>query len=235
MKALLLAGGYGTRLKPITNKLPKCLVPINNRPLIDYWLERLKNIGIEKIFINTHYLHKKVEEYLEKSKYKKNVTLIHEPILMGTAGTLIKNYKIWKNDESLLVAHADNYCLEDLAKLQEAHNKRPDNCHITMMTFVAKKPSNCGVVLLNNKKIVINFYEKHANPPSNLANGAIYIFSNIALGTISTKYPNSRDISVDLIPKFLGKIFTYETKSTLIDIGSLESYEYVCKNYCELE
>ena len=61
MRAILLAAGLGTRLRPITDKIPKCLVPINGKPLIDYWLEQLTKAGIEKFLINTHYLHEKVE------------------------------------------------------------------------------------------------------------------------------------------------------------------------------
>ena len=97
MKALLLAGGYGTRLKPITDLVPKCLVPIAGRPLIDYWIESLKKAGIERILINTHYLNTQMEDYKKKIKYSNYIELIYEPVLKGTAGTLIENYQYWKD------------------------------------------------------------------------------------------------------------------------------------------
>ena len=71
MKAILLATGYGTRLRPITNSIPKCLVKIKNEPLLNIWLEKLTKVGIEKILINTHYLSKQVENFVDKSILKK--------------------------------------------------------------------------------------------------------------------------------------------------------------------
>ena len=67
MRALLLAAGLGTRLRPLTNYLPKCLVPIHGRPLLDYWLETLLENGIEQVLINTHYMAPMVQQYLKKS------------------------------------------------------------------------------------------------------------------------------------------------------------------------
>ena len=91
MKAILLAAGLGTRLRPLTLHTPKCLVMIKGKPLLDTWLERLQNVDISPVLVNTHYLRDEVRKYIENSKYTKNVILIHEPILLGTAGTLIQN------------------------------------------------------------------------------------------------------------------------------------------------
>ena len=91
MRAILLAAGYGTRLRPLTNTIPKCLVPIKGVPLLQIWLERLTNAGIGPFLINTHYLPKEVEGFAESSRYRDQVTLVHEPELLGTAGTLIAN------------------------------------------------------------------------------------------------------------------------------------------------
>ena len=63
MKAVLLAAGLGTRLRPLTEQIPKCLVPINNVPLIEYWFRLFEKSGISHVLINTHYLHKKVGDY----------------------------------------------------------------------------------------------------------------------------------------------------------------------------
>lgn len=235
MKALLLAGGFGSRLKPYTEKIPKCLMPIGGRPLIDYWLEWLKAAGISQVLINTHHLHDQVEEYARCCLYSNEINLVYESKLKGTAGTLLANYKFWDQEESILVAHADNYCLADLREFQKAHINRPKNCHITMMTFITTTPSKCGVITKNNDGVVTDFYEKVSKPPSNMANGAIYIFSREALRTIYEKYQDAFDISLDLLPKFLGSIYAYETKSTLVDIGSIESYRYICNNLSKLK
>ena len=91
-KALLLSAGFGTRLRPITLKTPKCLVKINNIPILEHWLLKLEQIGIEEVLINTHYLSKKVEEFLKiRAKSNLKITQVYEKNLYGTAGTLIKN------------------------------------------------------------------------------------------------------------------------------------------------
>ena len=66
LKALLLCAGFGTRLRPITNKIPKCLVKVNNKTILENWLNKLEDAGFSEVLINTHYLHKKVTDYLQK-------------------------------------------------------------------------------------------------------------------------------------------------------------------------
>ena len=74
MKALLLAAGFGTRLRPLTNTTPKCLVTIKDKALLGIWLERLSQAGIEAFLINTHHLSDQVETYIEGSPYSEPVT-----------------------------------------------------------------------------------------------------------------------------------------------------------------
>ena len=78
MKALLLAGGLGTRLRPITNTVPKCLVEINGRPLLDFWLEKIVNSGIKNILINKNWLSNNVEDFVLDSKWSRFIDLAYE-------------------------------------------------------------------------------------------------------------------------------------------------------------
>jgi mannose-1-phosphate guanylyltransferase len=110
LKAILLSAGVGTRLKPITDTIPKCLVRINGIPLMQIWIDLLINGGISKILINTHYLPNQVRDFIEQSKYRNKIELVHEGALLGTAGTLLANTSFF-NNEPLLVAHADNLSL----------------------------------------------------------------------------------------------------------------------------
>ncbi|HLG37813.1 MAG TPA: sugar phosphate nucleotidyltransferase, partial [Nitrososphaera sp.] len=107
-----MAAGYGTRLRPMTNTIPKCLVPIKGRPLLEVWLESLTRASIGPLLVNTHYLADQVEAFIEASPYREQVRLVHEPELCGTAGTLIANLDFFKGEDGLLI-HADNYCLAD--------------------------------------------------------------------------------------------------------------------------
>ncbi len=108
MKVLLLAAGTGSRLRPITQTLPKCLVPIAGRPLLEFWLELLGPLAsCGETIINTHYMPEKVREYVAQSPYREKISLVHETALLGTGGTLIQNLPRLKGEDTL-VAHADN-------------------------------------------------------------------------------------------------------------------------------
>ena len=224
MRAILLAAGMGTRLKPLTNSIPKCLVKIKGEYLLEIWLEKLMNLGIDKILINTHHLSDQVNNYLTKSKYKNKVEQSFEPKLLGTAGTLIANLEFTLYEDVILI-HADNYCLSDLKEFICAHHNRPKNCVMTMLTFRTNNPDSCGVVEINEKGIVVNFHEKKPNPPSNLANGAVYIISPKLLHRFSKDLKMLTDFSTEVINKFHGNIYTYETKELFIDIGTNENLD----------
>ena len=224
MKAMLLSAGLGNRLRPLTEKIPKCLVPINGKPILQIWLERLSVENIGPFLINTHYLPKQVNDFVSSSAFSSQISLVNEDSLLGTAGTLIKNIDFFNQKDGLLI-HADNYCLADLKEFIIAHEKRPKKCLMTMMTFETSTPSTCGIVEIDSDKVVIGFHEKVNNPPGNLANGAIYILSNELLKTLKNEMSRISDFSLDLLPKLIGKIFTYETSELFIDIGTNESYK----------
>lgn len=222
MKALLLAAGLGTRLRPITNSIPKCLVPINGKPLLDYWLENLFNAGINEFLINTSYLSEQVKDFVENSIYRDKITLIHEDVLLNTGGTLLAN-KDFFNNETFMLVHADNLTFCDFKAFFSSHKHRPKNCDLSMMLFESDNPSNCGIVEVDNK-IVYKFHEKVANPPSNLANGAVYICEPSMLSFLESLHKKDIDFSKDVIPKFMGRIYTYLNDVYHRDIGTVESY-----------
>jgi len=224
MKALLLSAGLGTRLQPFTNKLPKCLMPVKGKPLLEIWLDRLSEAGVNDFLINTHYLPEYVEKFIKNSKYCNQTTLVYEPKLLGTAGTLRANLDFFNTEDSFLI-HADNYCLEDHNKFIASHKRRPDKSIITMMVFRTSDPSSCGIVEINSEGIVTGFHEKINNPPGNLANGAVYILSSDFLRMLSHKFNYAKNFSTDILPSLIGKIYTYETKKTFIDIGTITNYE----------
>lgn len=224
MRVLLLAAGYGTRLRPLTNTIPKCLIPINGNPLLGIWLEQLIQAGMGPFLINTHYLSIQVESFIKDSPYKNLVTLVHEEELLGTAGTLIKNLAFFQGGEGMLI-HADNYCLADFKTFEKVHHQRPSDCVMTMMTFRTDSPSSCGIVEIDHRGVVVGFHEKVSNPPGNLANGAIYALSPEILMEISKEFPLAKDFSLDILPRFLGRIFTHEIKESLIDVGTMQKYE----------
>lgn len=226
MRSILLAAGLGTRLRPLTNTIPKCLVPIKGKPLLEIWLDRLTQAGMGPFLVNTHYLAEQVDAFIEASLYREQVTVVHEPELHGTAGTLIENLAFFQGKDGMLI-HADNYCKADLSAFEQAHRQRPPECVMTMMTFRTDTPSTCGIVKLDDRGVVIGFHEKVANPPGNLANGAVYILSAELLGMMGKELHAVTDFSTEVLHRFVGRIYTYETKETFVDIGTISAYEKV--------
>jgi mannose-1-phosphate guanylyltransferase len=223
VRAMLLAAGLGTRLRPLTDNTPKCLVPIKGQPLLDVWLERLTKAGIGPFLINTHYLAEQVETFVESSPYRNEVSLINELNLRGTAGTLIANIDFFQGEDGLLI-HADNYCLADFKAFQQAHVNRPPECLMTMMTFRTDSPLSCGIVELDGRGVVIGFHEKVTNPPGNLANGAVYILSAKLLDRLGTDLHTVIDFSTQVLNRFVGQIYSYETSEVFLDVGTPETY-----------
>ncbi len=225
MRAILLAAGLGTRLRPITDTIPKCLVPINGKPLLGYWLDSLASTSITSILINLHYHADQVRQLIEKRPDRGRITLVFEKELLGTMGTIRANAEFCKG-EPILVIHADNFCTSEINQLIYAHETRPKNTEITMMTFLTDCPESCGIVKLDKRQIVTEFFEKIENPPGNIANGAVYIFEPEVVRFICSESGNPiSDISNDLLPRYLQRIFTWPTDGLHIDVGTLANLE----------
>lgn len=221
---LLLSAGYGTRLRPITFEVPKCLVEIAGKPLLAHWLLKIENLGCEEVLINTHYLSEKVEDFLQKwsNNYKLKITKTYEPKLLGTAGTLLANKEKFIDKTGLLI-HADNITKNNLEELLEVHKNRPKEILITMLTFNSNTPQNCGIVETDSNGIVIKFHEKVKNPPSSIANAAIYVFDYSFLEFLSNFKKSFTDFSTEVIPLMIGKIKTHHINEPYFDIGTLNS------------
>jgi len=223
MRALLLAAGLGTRLQPLTNYLPKCLVPINGRPLLDYWIEILLKQGVNEILVNTHYRASLVADYIRQSSWRERVTLIYEEQLLGTAGTALANRDFFR-DEPFLIAHADNLTRFNCAEFIDAHLRRPANSALTMMLFETEYPRSCGIVDLDKDGVVQAFHEKVTNPPGNLANAAVYIVEPSVTEFMATLGKSEIDFSTEVIPHFIGGISTFLNSSYHRDIGTIKSW-----------
>ena len=220
---MLLAGGLGTRLQPITLTTPKCLVSIGKKPLLELWLQSLENCGCSDVLINTHYLADQVQSFLNKRPNSEiNIYTTYEPQLLGTAGTLLANQNFFANSTGLLI-HADNATKIDLTDFLDAHKNRPKGCLITMLTFKSDNPQSCGIVEVDEQGVVEAFHEKVKNPPGNLANGAIYAFDSEFLDALISINGKVSDFSTQILPKLLGKIATFHTRSSFIDIGTPEN------------
>jgi mannose-1-phosphate guanylyltransferase len=222
MRALLLAAGLGTRLRPLTERVPKCLVPIRGRSLLDYWLELLLGSAIERVIVNTHHLPDAVRAFVAGSPWRDRVDLVHEDRLLGTGGTVLRN-KALLGAGAFLVAHADNLTRFDVNAFVRRHEDRPSGAAITMMTFDTDTPQTCGIVEQDGDGLVRAFHEKVPNPPGTKANAAVYIFEPEIVGFLERMGREVIDLSTEVIPHFLGRICTFHNADYHRDIGTPES------------
>jgi mannose-1-phosphate guanylyltransferase len=222
MKAFLLAAGLGTRLRPITDYVPKCMVEIDGQPLLDIWLDALAKAGVQEVLVNTHHLAAQVEAHVDRRSTPPVVRLSHEPVLLGSAGTLLANRDFVVDDDMFLVVNADNLTDFDIGVLIDAH--RSATTIATLSVFHAARPSECGIVEMAADGRVVGFVEKPADPPSDLANAGMYAFHPTVLEEIPESLP--RDIGFDLLPRLVGRARAVALDDCyFVDIGTLAALE----------
>ena len=233
-RALLLAAGLGTRLRPITLHTPKCLVPIGGKPLLQRWLGMLELAGCDAVLINTHHLAEQVELFVKSwQSSTMAVQTVYEPELLGTAGTLLTNQEFFKGATGMLI-HADNAMAGCIGDFLAAHHERQSCCQLTMLTFQTDTPSSCGIVEIDSQQIVHAFHEKVVSPPGNIANGALYAFEQDFLDHLNLMNPIPSDFSTEVIPTLLGRIQSWHTQQTYLDIGtpdSLKTAQQLLRNH----
>lgn len=224
MKAILLAAGLGTRLGQLGRDTPKCLIRVDSEPLLGRLLGQLFDAGIEKVLVNTHHRAELIRDYVAQSDFASRVLVTYEPKLLGTAGTLRKNWDFFQGEPGI-VLHGDNYFGKELPALFETFNRRDKGIRGTMLVFESDSPSECGVVEVNELDMVVGFHEKVLEPPSSLANAAIYVFSSTIYETLAALPSDLPDISDDLIPLLIGRLNVHRSSGLVIDIGTLKGLE----------
>jgi len=226
MKAIILAAGLGTRLRPITDTTPKCLVPINGVPLLELWLRQCERSGVDGVLVNTHHLADRVEEFVA-ARRGVPVTLAYEPVLLGSAGTIAANWNFVDGDESFLVVYADNlttFALSELTAFHATHERIA-----SMALFRSPNPSACGVVELDASGTVTRFWEKPANPRGNLVNAGLYVFRREVRRFLPATVP--ADVGGSLMPALVGRSMGLPIHGYFIDIGTLENYYSAQSDY----
>jgi len=219
MRALLLAAGLGTRLRPLTDHTPKCLVEVKGRPLLDYWFEALFDAGAERVLVNTHHLAEKVRTHVALSRFRDRVDLVHEDVLLGTGGTMLAN-RDWAGHTALFVAHADNLSSFPVREFLEAHARRPSGVLVSMLAFRTDDPRSCGILELDENGLVLAFHEKVADPPGNLANAAVYMVEPEVMDMMSRFGMTAIDFSTQVLPQLMRRIQALDIALYHRDIGT---------------
>jgi len=221
MKAFLLAAGHGTRLRPLTDRTPKCLVPIAGVPMLEIWLQVCRRAGIDQILINLHAHSDVVRAALQRKTDDIEVRVSEEPVLLGSAGTLLAN-RHWVADESSFwVLYADVLTSADLRRMLEFHAARQPDA--TIGVYQVKDPTRCGVVSFDRDHIVRRFVEKPFQPESNWAFSGLMVATPGMLDSIPRRFPV--DLGFDVLPQLSGRMLAYEITEYLTDIGTMENYQ----------
>jgi mannose-1-phosphate guanylyltransferase len=221
MKAFLLSGGHGTRLRPITDTVPKCLVPICGTPMLSIWLELCFHAGVSEVLINLHAHAEAIEQYLRQLNSPVNVRLVREDQLLGSAGTLVANRSWVENDSAFWILYSDVLTKTNLRRMAEFHANHA--ALATLGLYQVPDPSRCGVAITDDQGVIIDFEEKPHAPRSNWVFSGLMLAGPGIFDLIPPRVPV--DIAFDLLPRMLGKMRAYFINDYLMDIGTMPNYE----------
>ncbi len=224
MKALFLAGGIGTRLKPLTDEVPKPMVPIMNKPLLERSMANLKKYGISDIVISTGYKAQAIKEYFGSGKkFGLKIEYICENVPMGTGGAIKKTGHLY--DDTFLVLNADILCDMDYQELIKHH--RSKKAAVTIAVTQVSNPSAYGVIEYDERGYAVSFTEKPQahEIKSHFINAGVYVFEPDVLKEIAEDRPVS--VEREVFPALLRggyKVAVYKGCKYWMDIGTPEKY-----------
>jgi len=227
VKAFLLAAGMGSRLRPVTDSIPKCMVPIAGRPLLDIWLDAFARADVNEVMVNLHHLPDVVRRHLAARPGPPVVRTFFESVLLGSAGTLVANRQWVREEEFFLACYADDLTDFDLRSLIDEH--REHDGLATLAVFRSSRPSAGGVVEVDAGGVMVGFAEKPEKPVCDLTNAGMYAFDPSVLDKMDPVPP--KDIGYDLLPRLLGRARAVLVEGYFRDIGTADAYRLAQKEW----
>ena len=224
-KALILAGGLGTRLRPLTNETPKPLLPIKGKPIVQHLIENLIKHGVEEVILSIGYRADKIKAYFDQLDLDIKITFSLETEPLGTGGAVLKA----NLQEPFILAWGDNLMDLDIKKVYQEYqnNKTP----IIMVLTPREDVENFGVAELAGCKIK-SFIEKppRAKAPSNLINAGAFIIDPQCLTLLP---PGKSSLEKDCFEKLapLGKISAFTHPGQWFPTDTIEKYQLAEENF----
>jgi mannose-1-phosphate guanylyltransferase/phosphomannomutase len=228
MKAMILAAGVGSRLDPLTRNIPKPMVPIVNRPVIEHIIDQLRRHKFTDIMINLHYLGDTIAGYLgDGSKFGVKIQYSREDVLWGDAGSVKRCEKFFVDNtgDPFLVVGGDDISDKDLSKIVKSHIEK--KALVTIGLSLVDDPSEYGIVLMNEKSRITRFLEKPKGEVifSNTANTGVYVFDQAIFDYIpkGTFYGFGHNLFPTLLEQ-KKPLYGHLTSSYWKDVGNIKVY-----------
>lgn len=218
MKAMILAAGFGTRLKPFTDNTPKALVHFQNEPLVNYQVKKLISFGFDEIVINAYHFAKKIAEYFKRNSFGIKINVIEEVKILGTGGGILNAREFFKNEDFFLVINVDVFTNFNFKEIIEFHKtKNP------LATVAVQKRNTKRHLEFDNEMKLIG-REKENSPKENLyAFNGIHIISNKIFTDRKIEYLDIFDLYREPMKK-QEAVFGYDVKnSSFKDLGKIEN------------
>jgi len=222
VKAFLLAGGRGTRLQPLTETVPKCLVSIGGTPLLGIWLDLLDRHGVGDVLLNVSHHADQVDTYLASRSDGPAVRLVVEDRPYGNAGTVAREAAFVAGEESFWICYADNLTDVALDRMLAIH--RAHDGVMTVGLFHTPNPSASGVVQRDARGRIVAFEEKPEHPTTDLANAGIYAARPALFEHIPTN-AEIVDFGHDVLPRLVGRMYGHVIDQFLADVGTIGRLE----------
>ncbi|MFA5157982.1 MAG: nucleotidyltransferase family protein [Patescibacteria group bacterium] len=229
-KAIILVGGEGTRLRPFTYEVPKVMLPIHGKPMVQHIIEQLQAHGVNEIILAARYKAEQIKDYFgDGKKFGLKIYYVIEKTPLGTAGPLRLAKKFL--NESFYIVWGDILSHLDLTDFASFHREHGGLATVALTTV--SDPSRYGVAMLNGNK-VIGFIEKpkKENAPSNLINSGIAIMEPEIIDKYVPKTGKTM-VEYDIYPKLAaeGKLYGYPFQGQWFDTGTHEAYEKAIKEW----
>lgn len=228
MQALILSAGEGKRLRPMTNALPKVMIDVLGKPLLEHHILLLKQYGVRDIFINLFYMPEKITDYFGNGKkFGVNITYSRESKLLGSAGAL-HNFKKKLRDD-FFVLYGDVFMKVDLKKMFAFHQQQKSL--FTIAVHPSTHPKDSDLIEVNKEKKIISWIKTPHKLTSGLNSAGLYIINSQVLKFLPVKVPF--DFAHDFIPQLIKKIplFAYSTYELMMDIGTIDRYNLLLNEY----
>lgn len=228
-KVVIMAGGRGTRIASINSEVPKPMIPILNKPILEYEIDCLKKNGLKDLILVIGYLGNQIKEYFKDgSQFGVNIEYIIEDQPLGTAGSLY--YLKDKIKDDFILLNGDIIFDVDFARFMDAH--KANNCVATILTHPNSHPYDSGIIVSDKSKRVLNWLHKEDERKwyKNRVNAGLHILSPKIFNEFKglKKCDLDRDILKPLISQ--GELYCYDSPEYIKDMGTPDRYYSVIED-----